>query len=113
MQATIKLVVYGLNPGNTAVIEICSSLNAFNDYVSHAQFTVVGPIGATSDQVDTGSGEGLAGAFYTNPVSFKAGPYDQACSTIPWGQEDAILGLRFSSLTGPNPDLTLAAWFEY
>src|ERR1700734_734865 len=57
ISATIKLVVYGLNPGNAAVIEFCSSRNAFVDYVSHAQFTVVGPIGATSDQGDEGTGE--------------------------------------------------------
>ncbi len=110
---TIKLVVYGLNPGNTAVIAFCSSTNAFNNYETHAQFTVVGPIGATSDQGDKGTGEGLAGAFYPNPVYFKAGPYDQAVSTIPWGQSQAILGVRFASLTGPNPDLTMMAWFEY
>jgi hypothetical protein len=112
--ATMKLVVYGLNPGNVVLIEFCSSRNAFVDYVSHAQFTVVGPIGATSDQGDKGTGEGLAGAFYPNPVYFKAGPYDQNVASIPWGQSGpAILGVRLTFIEGTNPDITLQAWFEY
>jgi hypothetical protein len=120
--ASFHICVYGLDAGATAKIDIVSSLNSFEASTWHASASFTGPIGATSNQGDTGQNEGLLkstshgyypAGFPTNPQYFRFGPNDQAISTIPWGQESAILGISFPIFTPSDADIALAAWLTY
>jgi hypothetical protein len=107
----IRVRVYGLDAGDAAVIQIDDSVNAFTNYVTHRAWTAIGPIGATSAQGDTDSGEGGSGAFPVNPVDFSVSWRD--VPEIRWGVSSAVLRVNVSSLTGTSPHLTYEAWFTY
>ena|SRR5271166_492230 len=107
--ATLHIAVYGLDAGDTAVIQFDDSVNAFSAFVTHRAFTAVGAIGATSNQGDTGASEGLTGAFKVNPVYFSVSWRD--VPAIRWGVSSAVLRVNVSSLgTG---SLTYESWFTY
>lgn len=114
--------VYGADPSTSlaAMIQIQSSTNAFETYLTHAIFNVPpGPIGSTSNQSDTGSGEGNAPAsrsflgtgtqFPVNSWTVSVGQNDQAVGLIPWGVSSAVLRVNVVILNSAK--LTYEAWF--
>lgn len=111
LNATIKIAVYGLDTGDTAVIQIDDSVNAFTNWVTQSSFPVVGPIGATGETGEEGDDEGESTGFAANPKYFTLHWYD--APAIRWGTSSAVLRVNVSSLTGSSPHLTYTAWFEY
>ena len=107
----IKVCVYGLSEGDTAVIQIDDSVDSFSAFVTHRSWTIEGPVGATSNQGDTESGEGAASAFFVNPVYFSVSWRD--VPAIRWGVSSAALRVNVSSLTGSSLSLTYEAFFTY
>ena len=107
---TIKIAVMGLDAGDAVVIQIDDSVNAFTDFVTHASFTIEGPIGATSNTGDTDGLEGEATGFHTNPKYFSVAWYD--VPAIRWGTESAVIRVNVSSFTGSTKHLTYNAWIE-
>lgn len=111
VSVTIKIAVYGLDAGDTAVIQIDDSVNAFTAAVTHASFSVVGAIGATANTGDTGGSEGASTGFAVNPKYFVVRGYE--APAIRWGTSSAVLRVNVSKLAGSSPHLTYVAWIEY
>jgi hypothetical protein len=116
--AVLYVRVYGLDAGDTATIQIDSSVNSFSSFITHQSWSVSGPIGANSPQSNSdnsGDASGnLAGestAFPTNPVNFSATSVN--VQGIPWGKSGATLRVNVSSLTGSSPHLTYESWLLY
>jgi hypothetical protein len=108
---TIFVSVYGLDTGDQAVIQIEDSVNAFSSLVVHKDWTVTGPIGATSPQGEEDDDEGESTAFPINPVNLSVSWRDMPA--IRWGRMSAVLRVNVTSLSGSSPHLTYQAWFTY
>jgi hypothetical protein len=109
--ATFKIAIYGLDKGDEALIQFDDTVNSFTNWVTHASFTVVGPIGSTYNTNDTGGLEGAADAFWTNPkfITFRWGDVP----AIRWGVSNALLRINVIVLTGSSPHMTYNAWIEF
>jgi hypothetical protein len=124
----IYVRVTGADPSNppAAVIQIQSAPNGDfqgdDGNLVHATFSVApGPLGATSTQSDQDEGEGNAPsslgftgtgtAFPVNPQTFVVGLNDQNVGQIPWGEDDAQLGVTVALLNAAH--LTFESWFTY
>src|ERR1700677_886047 len=106
----IVLAVYGLDAGGTAVFSLQDSVNAFTAYVTHRSWTVVGPVGATSNQGDQDDDEGESTSFPVNPVYFSVSWRD--VPAIRWGTSSAVLRLCVASITSTHY-VDYEAWFQY
>jgi hypothetical protein len=111
LSPVIYVKVYGLDYGDTATIQIDSSVNAFSNFITHQSWTAYGPIGASAASGDTGGSEGLSTAFPQNPSTFSVSSRD--VQNIPWGTSSAVLRVNVSSLHGSSPHVTYEAWMTF